>query len=158
MHGVPAGSSTSKKHCPKQLPTEASRELVNPDGLISQHPEANKRKLSSTNSPRIDVKMSQGYRTYKRGRDNVEGEYCRISHQMTMMFLEDFRMITWIFGLVDRDAMISVDRGPLPPGSDGAVVRPDRSWRRPSEANTLPVRPSAFGRLWTSLQYKRDIS
>ncbi|CAA7062000.1 unnamed protein product [Microthlaspi erraticum] len=42
MHGVPAGSSTSKKHCPKQLPTEASRELVNPDGLISQHPEANK--------------------------------------------------------------------------------------------------------------------
>ncbi|CAA7043612.1 unnamed protein product [Microthlaspi erraticum] len=60
--------------------------------------------------------------------------------------------------LVDRDAMISVDRGPLPPGSDGAVVRPDRSWRRPSEANTLPVRPSAFGRLWTSLQYKRDIS
>ncbi|CAA7061379.1 unnamed protein product [Microthlaspi erraticum] len=32
--------------------------------------------------------MSQGYRTYKRGRDNVEGEYCRISQtcQMTMMF------------------------------------------------------------------------
>ncbi|CAA7028525.1 unnamed protein product [Microthlaspi erraticum] len=56
---------------------------------------------------------------------------------------------------VGRDVMISVDRGPLPPGSDGAVVRPDRSWRRPSEANSLPVRPSAFGRLWTSLQYKR---
>ncbi|CAA7057495.1 unnamed protein product [Microthlaspi erraticum] len=42
MHGIPAGSSTSKKHCPKKLPTEASRELVNPDGLLSQHPEANK--------------------------------------------------------------------------------------------------------------------
>ncbi|CAA7041309.1 unnamed protein product [Microthlaspi erraticum] len=59
---------------------------------------------------------------------------------------------------VGRDVMFSVDRGPLPPGSDGAVVRSDRSWRRPSEANSLPVRPSAFGRLLTSLQYKRDIS
>ncbi|CAA7062217.1 unnamed protein product [Microthlaspi erraticum] len=49
--------------------------------------------------------------------------------------------------------MFWVDRGPLPPGR--TVRRAGRSWRRPSEANKFSVRPSAFGRLWTSLQYKR---
>ncbi|CAA7056761.1 unnamed protein product [Microthlaspi erraticum] len=41
MQSDPAGSSTSKKHCSKQLPTKASKKLVNPDGLISQHSVAN---------------------------------------------------------------------------------------------------------------------
>ncbi|CAA7059328.1 unnamed protein product [Microthlaspi erraticum] len=101
--------------------------------------------------------MSQGYRTYKRGRDNVEGEYCRISHQMTMMFLEDFRMITWIFGLVDRDAMISVDRSIA--SRVGRCGRAAGSVLEKAERSQYPSCPAeCFGRLWTSLQYKRDIS